>query len=120
MNEEKMLAKIKKKSSIEKAIDFIKGIFSKKRKLTLTNVESDLKENSFIEKMEEDRKILIMQKRFESGEAEESDLTEKEKDSLIKLYNEQIKDLKKDIEMYNMTLESYKEKILTIKSKLNN
>ena len=78
------------------------------------------KDNSFINQLEENKKILNMQKYFESGELKEADLTEIEQEKLIKLYKEQIIDLKKDIENYRRTLKVYKQKILIAKSKLNN
>ena len=120
MNEEKMLIKIEEKNIFKKVIDFIKRIFSKKQESNLTNTNLRQKNNSFIKKIEEDRKILNMQKSLESGEIKESDLTETEKENLLKLYNEQIKDLKQDIENHRRTLNVYKEKILVAKNKLNN
>ena len=121
MNEEKMLIEIEEKTNIfKKVINFIKSIFSKKQESNLTNTEFRAKDNSFINKMEEDRRILNMQKSFESGELKEQNLTETDKNNLLKLYNKQIIDLKQDIENYKRNLNSYKEKILVAKSKLNN
>lgn len=120
MNEEKMLMEIEEKNIFKKVINFIKSIFSKKQESKLTNTEFRAKDNSFINKIEEDRRILNIQKSFESGELKESNLTATDKNNLLKLYNKQIRDLKQDIENYKRNLNSYKEKIIVAKSKLNN
>lgn len=119
MKEEKMLIEIKEKNIFKKAINFIKRIFFKGKKQDLSYVEFYNNDNSFIKQFDENKKILNMQKRFESGELKETDLTEIEKSNLIKLYNEQIMDLKRDIENYKRALNSYKDKILVARSKLN-
>ena len=120
MNEEKMLIEVKEKNIFKRIINFIKRIFSKNQESSFTNTEIHQKDSSFIKKNEEERKILNMQKSFESGAIKESDLTETEKNNLLKLYNEQIRDLQQDIENYKKSLNLYKEKILVAKSKLNN
>lgn len=119
MNEEKMLAKVKRKNIFEKIFDYIKMKLFNKKGTSKLNDKTYLNNNNFIKEMEENRKILNTQKSLECGEIKEIDLTEKEKNDLIKLYSEQISNLKKDIKIYNTTLKSYKEKILAIKSKLN-
>lgn len=119
MKEEKMLIEIKEKNIFKKAINFIKRIFFKGKKQDLSYVGFYNKDNSFIKQFDENKKILNMQKRFESGELKETDLTKTEKSNLIKLYNEQIMDLKRDIENYKRALNSYKDKILVVRSKLN-
>lgn len=107
------------KNILKKVINFIKRIFFKQQEPSLKSIEPSKKDNIFIKKIEDDRKLLNMQKSFESGELKETDLTEEEKEELMKLYNEQIKDLKQEIENYNKVLNSYKEKILIAKSKLD-
>ena len=115
-----MLIEVKRKNIFEKIFARIKKMFSKKESISRVNTENYEKDNSFVKQMEENRKLLNMQKSYERGEIKESELTEKEKNDLFKLYNEQIRELQNDIEIYNTTLKSYKEKILDIKSKLNN
>lgn len=120
MDKEKSLIKIEEKNIFEKVFNFIKKLFFKKQEQNLTNVINYEKDNSFIDKIKEDRKLLDMQRNFESGQLKEADLTEMEKNNLIKLYNEQINSLKQDVENYNRMLKSYKEKILVAKNKLKN
>ena len=76
--------------------------------------------NNFVNKMKEDRRLLDIQRKFESDQLKEADLTETEKNNLIKLYHEQINSLKNDVENYNRMLNACKEKILTAKNKLKN
>ena len=118
MNKEKSLIKIEQKNVIEKVSEFIKKLFFKKQAPLLMNNVTYEKRNDFINKLKEDRKLFDMQKDFESGKLKEEDLTEIEKENLIKLYNNQIESLKQDIENYNKILKSYKEKILVAKNKL--
>jgi len=120
MNKEKSLIKIEEKNVIEKLSEFIKKLFLKKQKPNLNNNVTSEKQNDFINKIKEDRKLFDMQKDFESGKLKEEDLAETEKENLIKLYNKQIDSLKQDIENYNRILKSYKEKILVAKNKLKN
>jgi len=120
MNKEKMLIKIDEKNIFEKVFNFIKKLFSKKTASNLTDVVNCEKDNSFINKIKEDRKLLDMQRNLENGQLKETDLTEIEKNNLINLYNEQINSLKQDIENYNRVLKAYKEKILVVKNKLKN
>ena len=116
-----MLIRREKKSIFEKLISIIKGLFSKKEeKLVIVNTQISISNNSFISRLKEERYILDLQKRYESGEVKEKDLTEKEKSKLMDLYDKQIRDLKIDIENYNKSSKYYKEKILEIKKKLNN
>ena len=114
---EKMLMKIEEKNIFKKVINFIKRIFSKKEE---KDIKPHIENNSFLSDLKENGEILNIQKKFESGELKEYDLAETEKDNLMKLYNKQIEELKQDIENYNRALESYKEKILVMKSKMNN
>lgn len=120
MKEEKMLIEIKEKNIFTRVINFIKRAFFKRQKQDLPQAELYNNDNSFIKQLEENKNTLDMQKRFESGELKEADLTETEKNSLMKLYNEQIIDLKRDIENYKSALNSYKNKILVARSKINN
>lgn len=118
--EKKMLIKKKDKNIFERLMNFVKKIFSKKQEANLISKETFQMDSSFIKKIEEERNILNMQIRFEKGEIKEEDLTELEKEKLLNLYNQQIRDLKQDIENSKRVLNSYKEQIIVIRSKLNN
>lgn len=101
-------------------MNFIKQVFSKKQAENFIDKEFSQKDSSFINKFEEERKILNLQMRFESGDIKEADLTELEKEKLLNLYNQQIRDLKRDIENNKRIFDSYKKKIIAIRRKLNN
>lgn len=62
---------------------------------------------------DEEKRILKLQKDFKAGLIEEEDLTEKDFNSLSKLYESQIEETKKSIQ-------TYKDRIISAKSKLVN
>lgn len=120
MIEEKRLIKKEKHSILKKAIDFIKKLFSGKKEETFSkNIEHNKKNNTLIDELQKNRKLLNIQQRFENGTIQEENLTEEEKNDLIKLYYQQINDLDKDIQNYKRTLEFYNEKILITQKNLN-
>ena len=66
---------------------------------------------SIFEEFEEKNKILKLQKDYEKGIIKEENLSEKEKNELFLLYNEQIKELEEEIERSKITLKMYKNSI---------
>lgn len=74
-----------------------------------------LKKKKLLEELEEQRKILELQRKYESGIVQEENLTEEEKEKLIALFNQQIEILERNIENYKKTLRYYRDKILEIK-----
>lgn len=68
-------------------------------------------ENIKVDINKEDIRIYKLQKLFKAGKITEDDLSKEDVDKLKKLYNNQIKQLKKSIE-------EYKNKILTIRKGL--
>lgn len=74
---------------------------------------------NIIEELEEQRKILELQKKYEAGIIKEEELTEEEKEKLIDLLNQQIETLERNIESYKQTLRGYRDKILEIRKKHN-
>ena len=74
-----------------------------------------LKKKNLLEELEEQRKILELQRKYESGIVQEENLTEEEKEKLIALFNQQIEILERNIENYKKTLRYYRDKILEIK-----
>ena len=75
---------------------------------------------SIFNEFEEKRNVLKLQKDYEAGIRKEEELSEKQKEDLIKLYKEQITNLEYDEIIYKRKLQMYKEKIVTIRSKLKN
>lgn len=74
-----------------------------------------LKKKNLLEELEEQRKNLELQRKYESGIVQEENLTEEEKEKLIALFNQQIEILERNIENYKKTLRYYRDKILEIK-----
>ena len=74
-----------------------------------------MKKDGFIRGLQENRKILELQRKFEKGLIKESELSEEEKEKLIELYKEQIKSLCEDIKNNNMEIEKYKREISKMK-----
>lgn len=66
---------------------------------------------SIFEEFEEKNKVLKLQKDYEDGKILEEELTEEQKDQLMELYNEQIKELEDEIERSKVTLKLYKKSI---------
>lgn len=67
--------------------------------------------NQIRHEIEEKRKILNLQSKYENGEILEADLTANQKLKLEGLYNEQIKDLKEKISREERNLKLKKELI---------
>lgn len=103
----------------DEILNFFKKIFHKKEKNEEFNIELQeaKKENNITNKLEERRKIAELQRQYEANTIKEEDLTEAEKESLIKLYKEQINTLKNNIQMEKKELELYKQKIIAAREK---
>ena len=71
-----------------------------------------MKNTKFINQLQETGKILELQRKYEEGIIKEEELTEEEKEKLIKLYKEQIASLKIEIENNDRKIEYYKKEML--------
>ena len=69
----------------------------------------------FISQLKESGMILELQRKYENGLIKESELSEEEKEKLIKLYKEQIVSLYMDIKANDKEIKQYKKEILKIK-----
>lgn len=69
----------------------------------------------FISQLKESGMILELQRKYENGLIKESELSEEEKEKLIKLYKEQIVSLYMDIKANNKEIQQYKKEILKMK-----
>ena len=72
-----------------------------------------------IESFKRYNKLLEIQKSFENGTIKEEDLSEEEKNSLIELYKQQIEDLQRNIDNNKRSFNMYKEKIISLRNKMN-
>ncbi len=114
-----MLVKTKDISIFRKILNSFKNIFYKKEKNEEYNTElqETKQENNIINEFEEKRKITELQKDYETNVIREEDLTEKEKEDLVKLYKEQIDTIENNIQTELKELEFYKQKIILAREK---
>lgn len=100
--EEKSLAKVQN-TFWNKIKKFLNSLFNKKEIHTgIIEEQKDnhnFKENLQIKKDEEKERIVYLQKEYKEGNIDEYDLTEDEYSKLIKLYEEQNKKLREEIEL---------------------
>jgi len=108
-----MLIKTEDISIFRKFLNFFKNIFCKKEKNKEYNIPLDeiKQESNIINEFKEKRKIIDLQKNFETNVIREEDLTEIEKENLVKLYKEQIHNIENNIQTALNELEFYKQKI---------
>ena len=94
-------------SSFKNFIEKVKAFFKKKRQEVDENQHenNDIQEkkNVFMDSLKveesEETKLLKLQKKYRSGEIKEEDLSEEQIAKMIKLYDEQIKNKEKEIEI---------------------
>jgi len=67
---------------------------------------------NLIQELKNKRKIYKMQEDYENGKILEKDMSEKEKQELIMLYEEQIRSFEEKKKIYEKDLETYKYKLL--------
>ena len=118
--EEKSLVKINEDSFFNKIKTFIKKIFNKKD-CNINNVapvdeslkSKDNRKQKFMEEVkrieDEETKLLKLQQQFHNGEINEEDLTETQYKALNDLYDRQIDNLKKSIEIKKQKIKKMQE-----------
>ena len=123
--DEKSLIKINENSIFHKIKQFFKNLFHKNESAVndipaeASNViRSDKdKRNSFMEeikKIEDEETLLLeLQKKYRTGEIKEEDLTDEQVNSLCKLYDKQISNLRKSNEIRKQKILEYKKKLQT-------
>lgn len=101
MNKE--LVQVKQEGVLQKIKKWFLRIFRKEKTIenqdTLNNTEGDTIQRAFIEniKVENNDKILILQRKIKEKQMEISDLTDEELDNLIELYKAQIEEKKEKL-----------------------
>ena len=122
---EKSLVQVNEKSIFYKIKKFFRGLFYKVNSNvesinvaetnTINNQES--KKDSFMESIknieDEETKLLKLQKQYRSGEIKEEELSEEQINSLCKLYDKQIANLKKSNDIRKQKLLEYRRKMQT-------
>lgn len=80
-------------------------------------MEENLKENTIVDKLKLENKILQIQYDYERGKIKENDLSDEIKNQMLSLYNKQIMTLEYDISICEKTLEQYKQKIIYMRKR---
>ena len=123
--DEKSLLKINENSIFYKIKQFFRNLFHKNDiadNVVTANVNNsttadEYKRNSFMEeikKIEDEETLLLkLQKKYRTGEIIEEDLTDEQVDSLCKLYDKQIANLKKSNEIRKQKLLEYRRRLQT-------
>ncbi len=124
--QEKSLVQVNENGIFYKIKKFFRNLFNSNAnttnnyaivKETESLVESENKKNSFMESIknieDEETKLLKLQKQYRSGEIKEEELSEEQINSLCKLYDRQIANLKKSNDIRKQKLLEYRRKIQT-------
>ena len=124
--QEKSLVQVNENGIFYKIKKFFRNLFNSNAnttnnyaivKETESLVESENKKNSFMESIknieDEETKLLKLQKQYRSGEIKEEELSEEQINSLCKLYDRQIANLKKSNEIRKQKLLEYRRKMQT-------
>ena len=124
--QEKSLVQVNKNSIFYKIKIFFINLFHKNTEIESSlNVEEDISSNveienkrsEFIEDIknieDEETKLLKLQKQYRSGEIKEEELSEEQINSLCKLYDRQIANLKKSNDIRKQKLLEYRRKMQT-------
>lgn len=121
MSEDKMLIKKEKIGIFQRISNYIRKIFfnTKKHETVIDFVEKNT-DNNLIKELEEKRKIIELQNKYESNIIREEELSEEEKERLTELYKEQIKTLENNILNYQQSLRIYRNKIIEMKNNIQN
>ena len=124
--QEKSLVQVNENGIFYKIKKFFKNLFNRNAnttnnyaivKETESLVANENKKNSFMESIknieDEETKLLKLQKQYRSGEIKEEELSEEQVNSLCKLYDKQIANLKKSNDIRKQKLLEYRRKMQT-------
>ena len=122
--QEKSLVQVNENGIFYKIKKFFKNLFNRNAnttnnyaivKETESLVASENKKNSFMESFknieDEEAKLLKLQKQYRSGKIKEEELSEEQVNSLCKLYDKQIANLKKSNDIRKQKLLEYRRKM---------
>ena len=115
------LIKVEKNNNFNKKKNFFKKFFYKKKDIKeFQNNEQEVSKKIFmkrleIKKNEKEERILDLQQKLEKNIINFDQITDDDFDALIELYDEQIKSLKENTKMLNISTENYKNKIIEMR-----
>lgn len=122
--DEKSLVRVNENSIFYKIKNFFRNLFNKNNSAdnyiveeTAVIKQDEEKRNQFMEqirKIEDEETILLtLQKKYRNGEIKEEELTDEQVNSLCKLYDKQISNLKKSNEIRKQKLLEHRRRLQT-------
>ena len=117
---------------LERIKMFIKKVFNRndvlliqdsKDNIDINNINSTVspnvtKKQNMREQFEKERQLLELQRKYESGEIKEENLSQPQKSELIEIYKKQITTLEERKVQYQRQIDGYKRQILNAMYKL--
>ncbi len=118
--EEKHLINVNKKGIFNKIKIFLMKLFRKSKKdlkEDLSKIDKNTKKESFVNSIKieesEEKELLRLQEQYRKGKIKEEDLSKEQIDKLCDLYDRQIENLQKEINIRKQEILEYVKKMIT-------
>ena len=118
--EEKHLINVNKKGIFNKIKIFLMKLFRKSKKDLKgdsSKIDKNTKKESFVNSMKieesEEKELLRLQEQYRKGKIKEEDLSKEQIDKLCDLYDRQIENLQKEINIRKQEILEYVKKMIT-------
>ena len=118
--EEKHLINVNKKGIFNKIKIFLMKLFRKSKKDLKgdsSKIDKNTKKESFVNSIKieesEEKELLRLQEQYRKGKIKEEDLTKEQIDKLCDLYDRQIENLQKEINIRKQEILEYVKKMIT-------
>ena len=118
--EEKHLINVNKKGIFNKIKIFLMKLFRKSKKdlkEDLSKIDKNTKKESFVNSIKieesEEKELLRLQEQYRKGKIKEEDLSKEQIDKLCDLYDRQIENLQKEINIIKQEILEYVKKMIT-------
>ena len=118
--EEKHLINVNKKGIFNEIKIFLMKLFRKSKKdlkEDLSKIDKNTKKESFVNSIKieesEEKELLRLQEQYRKGKIKEEDLSKEQIDKLCDLYDRQIENLQKEINIRKQEILEYVKKMIT-------
>ena len=118
--DEKHLINVNKKGIFNKIKIFLMKLFRKSKKdlkEDLSKIDKNTKKESFVNSIKieesEEKELLRLQEQYRKGKIKEEDLSKEQIDKLCDLYDRQIENLQKEINIRKQEILEYVKKMIT-------
>ena len=118
--DEKHLINVNKKGIFNKIKIFLMKLFRKSKKdlkEDLSKIDKNTKKESFVNSIKieesEEKELLRLQEQYRKGKIKEEDLSNEQIDKLCDLYDRQIENLQKEINIRKQEILEYVKKMIT-------